>query len=145
MSARNELAYIPAFNGFYDPPLGRFLPNLPRGVVKQWLEANTQPGDLILDPLGANPMSAIEAARASRRVLFARNNPIIWLILEALASAPAEKQLQVLVSKLLLSRQLGETLESHLQSVYETTCAECGKKIQPRGYIWEDKSQVPSS
>ena len=143
--ARNELAYLPAFKGFYDLPLGRFLPPLPRGVISQWLDENTEPGDLILDPLGANPMSALEAARNSRRVLFARNNPVIWLILEALASAPSEKQLRGLVNKLLLSRHLGETLDSHLQSVYETTCAECGNKIQPVGYIWEDTSQVPSA
>ena len=79
--ARNDLSYLPAFNGFYNPPLGRFLPALPRGVISQWLEENTKPGDLILDPLGANPLSAIEAARTSRRVLFARNNPILWLML----------------------------------------------------------------
>jgi len=142
---RNELAYIPAFKGFYDPPLGRFLPSLPRGVVSQWLEENTKPGDLVLDPLGANPMSAVEAAHSSRRVLFARNNPVIWLILEALASAPTEKQLRGVVSKLLLSRHVGETLDSHLQSVYETTCSECGKRIQPIGYIWEDKIQIPTA
>lgn len=143
--ARNELAYLPAFKGFYDPPLGRFLPSLPRGVVSRWLEENTKPGDLILDPLGANPMSAVEAARSSRRVLFARNNPVIWLILEALATAPPEKQLRGLINKLLLSRNMGETLDLHLQSVYETTCAECGKRIQPNGYIWEEKIQLPTA
>lgn len=143
--ARNKLAYLPAFKGFYDPPLGRFLPSLPRGVISQWLDENTKPGELILDPLGANPMSAVEAAHASRRVLFARNNPVIWLILEALASAPTEKQLRGLVNKLLLSRHMNETLDSHLQSVYETTCSGCGKKIQPLGYIWEDKAHAPSA
>src|SRR4030065_1543866 len=121
--ARNELAYIPALKGFNDPPLGRFLPLLPRGVVAQWLETNSQPGSLIMDPLGANPNSAIEAARSSHRVLFARNNPIIWLILEALPSAPTEKQVRSLVGKLLLSRQMEETLDSHLQAIYATTCA----------------------
>ncbi len=141
--ARNELAYIPALKGFNDPPLGRFLPLLPRGVVAQWLETNSQPGSLIMDPLGANPNSAIEAARSSHRVLFARNNPIIWLILEALASAPTEKQVRSLVGKLLLSRQMEETLDSHLQAIYATTCADCGKRIQPKGYIWEEKKLSP--
>ena len=139
----NELAYLPAFKGFYDPPLGRFLPPLPRGVVVEWLEVNTQPGDLILDPLGANPMAAVEVARHSRRMLFARNNPVIWLILEALASAPTEKQIRGVVSKLLLSRQMDETLDSHLQSVYATACTECGNRIQPHGFIWEQNAQLP--
>ena len=141
--ARNDLSYLPAFNGFYNPPLGRFLPALPRGVISQWLEENTKPGDLILDPLGANPLSAVEAARTSRRVLFARNNPILWLMLEAFASAPSDDLLRGLVNKLLLSRHMGETLDQHLQSVYETACNLCGKRIQPMGYIWESKGEIP--
>jgi hypothetical protein len=143
MAAGNELAYIPAFKGYYDPPLGRYFPPLPRGVVSEWLEDNTKPGDLILDPLGANPMSAIEAARNSRRMLFARNNPVIWLILEALAFAPSEKQTRGIVSKLLLSRQMDETLDDHLQSVYATDCLDCGRLIQPQGFIWEQNTQNP--
>ena len=141
--ARNDLYYLPAFNGFYNPPLGRFLPPLPRGVFSQWLEENTKPGDLILDPLGANPLSAVEAARASRRVLFARNNPILWLMLEAFASAPSNDLLRGLVNKLLLSRHMGVTLDQHLQSIYETTCNICGKRIQPIGFVWENKGEIP--
>ncbi len=99
--------------------------------------------NLILDPLGANPMAALEIAGLSRRVLFARNNPMIWLILEVLASAPSETQLRSLVNKLLLSRQMGESLDSFLQSVYATTCTECGNLIQPQGFIWEQNSKVP--
>ena len=141
--ARNDLSYLPAFSGFYDPPLGRFLPALPRGVISQWLEENTKHGDLVMDPLGANPFSAVEAARTSRRVLFARNNPILWLMLEAFASAPSDTLLRGLVNKLLLSRHMGETLDQHLQSVYETSCNLCGKKIQPMGYVWESKGEIP--
>jgi len=141
--AINDLSYLPAFSGFYDPPLGRFLPALPRGVISQWLEENTKPGELVMDPLGANPYSAIEAAQTSRRVLFARNNPILWLMLEAIASAPSDIHLRGLVNKLLLSRHLGETLDQHLQSVYETACNLCGKKIQPLGYVWEKDGEIP--
>ena len=143
--ARNELAYLPAFNGFYDPPLGRFFPSLPRDVFSQWLEENTKPGDLLLDPLGANPMIAVEAARTSRRVLFARNNPVIWLILEAFASAPSDKLLRGVINKLLLSRHMGETLDDQLKSIYGTECTECGKRIQPIGYVWESKGEIPNA
>jgi hypothetical protein len=141
----NDLAYIPAFNGFYDPPLCRYLPLCPKGVVSEWLSSSTKPGELILDPLGSNPMAALEAASRSRRVLFARNNPVIWLVMEALASAPSEKQIQVLVSRLLLSRQGNETLDIQLQSIYRTTCTECGNSIQPQGFIWEQGSSRPAT
>jgi hypothetical protein len=141
----NNLAYLPSLKGFYNPPLCRYLPPLPKGVISEWLLSNTNPGDLILDPLGSNPMLALEAANQSRRVLFARNNPIIWLILEALASAPSENQIQSLVSKLLLSRQVDETLDLHLQSIYMTACMECGNTIQPQGFIWEQDALIPTS
>ncbi len=140
---KNDLPYLPSFSGFYDPPLGRFLPALPKGVISQWLEENTKPGDLVMDPLGANPLSAVEAARTSRRVLFARNNPILWLMLEAIASAPSDTALRGIVNKLLLSRHLDETLDRHLQSIYETTCNLCGKKLQPLGYVWEKDGELP--
>lgn len=142
---QNDLAYIPAFNGSYQVPLERFFPPLPRGVFADWLSANTKPGDIILDPLGAHPMVALEAAQNSRQIVFARNNPIIWLLLETLASAPSEQKINFLVSKLLLSRQMDETFEIHLKSVYETTCTECRNIIQPNGFIWEEKADYPTS
>lgn len=141
--AENQLAYLPPKNGFYTPPLSRFLPPLPREVISTWVQDNTETGDLVIDPLGANPLLAIEIANAGGRVLFARNNPILWLLLEVMASATDKKDIAGIISKLLLSRQSGTTLEDQLKSIYATHCVDCGEELQPYGYIWDEGAQLP--
>jgi hypothetical protein len=75
---------------------------------------------LILDPLGAHPLLPIEAAQNGQRILVARNNPILWLMVEAIARAPSSEQLWKPLSKLLISRRGAETIEDHLRSIYAT-------------------------
>jgi len=143
--AENPFAYIPASQGFYDPPLGLFLPALPKGVAGTWAAENTQPGSLILDPLGAHPMLSIETALAGRRMLVARNNPVLWLMLETIARAPGRAQFWKVLSRLLITRRASETMESHLRSLYATPCAGCGQMIQPIGFVWERDGAQPVS
>ena len=141
--AEETFSYIPASRGFYDLPLGRFLPLLPEGVISAWTEGHTPPGSLILDPLGAHPLLAIEAAQSGKRMLVARNNPILWLMLECIARAPSRDQLWKILTKLLISRRGSETIEDHLRSIYATPCANCGGMIQPQGFIWEQTGTQP--
>ncbi len=143
--AENTFPYIPASQGFYRPPLGRFLPSLPRGVVRSWVTKNCQPGDLLLDPLGAHPLLPIEAANAGARMLIARNNPILWLLMEAAASAPTSENSWKVLSKLLISRRGDETIEDHLRAIYTTPCSGCGQLIQATGFIWEKGNRIPLS
>ncbi len=143
--AENTFPYIPASQGFYNPPLGRFLPSLPRGVFHSWIKANCHTGDLLLDPLGAHPLLPIEAANAGARILVARNNPILWLLLESAASAPTTDQSMKVLSKLLISRRGGETIEDHLRAIYATPCSSCGQMVQATGFIWEKGNRIPLS
>jgi len=137
------LTYLPASQGFYDPPLGRYLPLLPRGVVGAWIKSSIPAGSLILDPLGANPFLPIEAAQAGARILLARNNPILWLLTEALARAPSAEQLNRILAKLLIIRRGQESIEDHLRSIYTTPCSGCGQMVQPLGFIWEKGHHLP--
>ena len=143
--AENHLPYIPASQGFYDPPLGRYLPALPKGIIRSWITENAQPNSLLLDPLGAHPLLPIEAAHAGVRMLVARNNPILWLLLETFASAPTSETLWKVMCKLLITRRGSETIEDHLRNVYATPCAGCGQMIQPIGFVWEKGGQQPVS
>ena len=141
----NGFSYIPAEGGCYHPPLHRFIPPLGKNVIAAWLEQNCAEGSLIIDPLGANPMAALEAARKGYRVFFSRNNPVLWLILEVLASSPGQESLKSAVNQLLISRFGEETLESHFKSLYATPCAVCGRMVQPEGYIWKRDSELPEA
>lgn len=98
----------------------------------------------MVDPIGANPLLALEAAHCGRTILCARNNPVLWLMLETLSSAPSQQDIASVISKLLLSRQDGTSLEEQLKALYETQCYECGEILQPVGFIWEEGAQAPS-
>lgn len=143
--AENSFAYIPASQGIYQLPLGRFLPGLPKGVIATWVRENIQPGSLVLDPLGAHPLLPIEGAESGARMLVARNNPILWLLLETIAATPTSEQLLKILTKLLIVRRGPETIEDHLRSIYATPCSGCGQMVQPVGFIWEKGNQLPSS
>lgn len=140
----DSLTYIPASQGYYEPPLGRYLPWLPRGVASSWIKNNMPAGCLILDPLGANPFLPIEAAQVGARVLLARNNPILWLMTEALAGSPSAEQLNKILAKLLIMRRGRESIEDHLRLIYATPCSGCGQMIQPLGFIWEKGHNLPT-
>lgn len=137
--------YLAPKSGYYHPPLERFLPPMPIGIFSEWVSENTQPGDVVIDPLGANPLLAVEVAASDRQILFSRNNPILWLIIEVLAAAPQAEDFQDVLNRLLITRREEQTLGDHLSSLYKTRCAECGQLIDADGFIWEQGAHRPTS
>ncbi len=137
---------------FYPPiaeapalPLGRYLPELSPGMLTGWLKENLAPGSLVLDPFGANPLAALEAARAGYRVLVTCNNPILSLMLEVLAEAPPASEFEAAIAALAATRRGEERLELHIQNLYKTQCAACGTEIQAQAYIWQRDQVRPTS
>ena len=138
-----SMPFIPGTVPGMQLPLSRFLPPLPDGMVQAWLQKNAAPGSLILDPVCATPALALEAARAGYRVLVASNNPILSFMLEMQASAPKKEEFQSALSELASSRRGEERLEVHLQSLYQTECANCGRVIQAQAYFWRKGEAQP--
>lgn len=137
------MAYIPIEPGGFSIPLERFLPPCPNGVTATWLKKHTEPGSWVVDVLGSNPLTAIQAAQAGYRVLTARTNPLVRFMLEVLASAPKDNNFRLVLNALLRSQVGGESLARHLQSLYETQCPSCGELIQAQGYVWEKSGEQP--
>lgn len=117
-------------------PLSRFLPPYNPGMLSRWLEETLSAGQWLLDPLGSHPGPALEAARAGYRVLVASNNPILAFILEVQATAPEPALIQSALAELGAARRGDERLETHIQSLYETECPNCGAAIQPQAFLW---------
>ncbi len=128
-----------------DLPLSRFLPLLPHGMVSAWLHAQEQipSGSWVLDPLGASPALVIEAARAGYRVIVTTTNPILSFMIEVMAAAPQEQQLQSALSDLAILRRGDIRLEAELKSLYETRCRKCNATIQADAYLWEREAEEP--
>jgi hypothetical protein len=139
----NLFAYIPPKDQKHDLPLERFLPDFPEGSVGEWLHVHVPPGSLIIDPIGANPALPMEGALNGYRVLLARNNPILWLMLEVLSKAYTENKYKEVLAKLLITRSEDKTLEDLLRSFYLSPCQNCRKMIQVDGYVWEKGGIYP--
>ncbi len=137
------LSFIPGTGEVASCPLGRYLPPVTSGTISAWLKDHIPSGSWILDPIGFSPSLDLEAARAGYRVLVACNNPVIGLMLEVLANAPAKKELQSVLAELSLMKRGDERLDIHLQSLYLTTCPGCKQTIQAQGYLWKRGDKEP--
>lgn len=140
-----EAVYLTGTESERSFPLGRFIPQIPEGVVSKWLADRLPRGSNLLDPFGTTPQTSIEAALAGYRIIAVSNNPIVSFILKILVTAPGEGEIQAALSTFASSRKGDERLEVHLQSLYETECPVCGEKIQANRFIWDKHLQQPSS
>ena len=143
MTRTPTLRFYPALSGGAALPLARYLPPLPRGMVKAWLAENAPPGGWVLDPLGTTPALAMEAARAGYRVIVASNNPILSFMFEMLAAAHPPADFQSALAEISMSRRGDERLDRHIQSLYQTECSRCGEIIAAQAYLWRRGESQP--
>lgn len=135
--------YIPGESIVPHLPLGRYLPPLRTGMVAAWLQQEVPPGSWVLDPFGATPLLALEAARNGYRVLVCSNNPVLTFVLEMLAAAPGKDDFQSALSALATARRGDERLERQVQSLYQTRCTHCGTLVQAQAFLWQRESSEP--
>ncbi|NJN79885.1 MAG: hypothetical protein HC797_05095 [Anaerolineales bacterium] len=135
--------YITGFKPADSGPLARFLPPLEEGVISAWLSLQTLSGNWLLDPFGFSPRLVLEAARSGYRVLVTANNPITRFLLETFANPPPESEFIAALADLGATKKGDERLESHLQSLYITTCEKCNQKIQVQAFLWKKGEDAP--
>ena len=139
-------AYLPGTSTLGNLPLGRFLPTLPTGMAGAWLGRVVPAGPAapwIIDPLGASPLTALEAARAGYRVLVVANNPVLAFLVEMLASAPRLADFQSALAALASTRRGEERLEVAIEELYRTSCASCGAEITAEAFLWKRGENQP--
>lgn len=140
----SNLIYLPP-DGLPEGVLAQFLPRLPGSAAARWLK-QTLPernGQWVVDPFGASPQLALEAARAGYRVLVISNNPITRFLLEMLASPPSEADLQAALADLATARRGEDRMEQHIRQLYTTTCDQCGQPVDAQTFIWAAETLTP--
>jgi hypothetical protein len=143
MAENKETHYIPGEGIRENQPLDRYLPPVFKGVASTWLANNIPKGSWLLDPFGASPQLAIEAARNGYSVIVTANNPVTRFILEVLCDPPSPNEFQAAIA-MLASTQVGnDRLEPHIKSLYETICMDCSHKIQAETFLWRRGDSVP--
>src|SRR4030065_1581693 len=137
------LAYIPGVANKTPEPLCRYLPPIPDGVISTWVDKNIPKGSWILDPFGASPRLAVEAARSGYRLLVTANNPIIRFLLEIAVDPPKSEDLKSALSELAASYRADDRMEPHIRSLYNTLCARCGQVVSADAFLWEHGNPSP--
>lgn len=138
-----EIPYLPGVDDPTSGPLGRYLPPVPVGIARSWLVGRIAPGAWILDPFGASPQLAIEAAQAGYRVLVAANNPILGFLIGIGATGPQPIDFQGALAELASAYSGNQRLELHIRSLYDTTCASCRHPVNARSFLWERGAKTP--
>jgi hypothetical protein len=138
-----ESPFIPGENVTHPIPLGRYLPPLPVGMIRTWLEQNVPRGSWVIDPFCANPMLAIEAAQAGYRVLVSCNNPVTGFMLQILTRAPHKEDFTAALSDFGAARRGVQRLEVSLSSLYLTDCSACGRSTPAQAFLWKRDEQQP--
>lgn len=124
-------------------PLERYLPPVPRGVAASWLQQHAAPGGWVLEPFGASPHWAVEAARAGYRVLVAANNPIARFLIEMHAQPLSAEALTAALAALGAARRGEERLEPAILELYLTECPNCSAQVPAEAFIWEREADAP--
>jgi len=127
-SLASDLSGLACWRAFYPP--------YRRGSPRPGLESCLPPGGWVLDPFGAAPDLAVEAARAGYRVVVAANNPVGRFLLDIAAQPPGEGDLQAALAELASARRGEERLEPYLRSLYQTHCAQCGQEVMAEAFLW---------
>jgi hypothetical protein len=145
MDSDQHSPYIPGLQTSVLRPLDRYLPPIQAGVAATWLEQNLPTGSWLLDPFGAAPSLAVEAAQRGYRILVAANNPINRFILEMQANPPSAADFQAALAALAATTISKERLEPHIKSLYSTCCAECNAQIPVEAFLWKAGATAPYS
>jgi hypothetical protein len=143
MEKKKEFHFIPGQAVQVGTPLDRYLPPHRRGAAGQWLIKNIPKDGWLLDPFGASPDMAIEAAQKGYGIIVSANNPIIRFILEMRCHPPSHSEFQAAIATLASSLVGRERLEPHVKSIYDTYCEGCNAKIQASAYLWKKEEEVP--
>jgi len=138
-----EIAYRPGWRSAEPGLLSRYLPPIPLGTGANWLRDNIPLGSWVLDPFGASPQLAIEAADAGYRVLVAANNPVARFLLELSTQPPSENELRTALAQLAATRRGHERLEPHIRNLYLTDCAQCGQEVMAEAFLWQRNAPSP--
>jgi len=125
-------------------PLAQYLPLIQEGVIAAWLdEANIPKNHWLVDPFGAAPQIAVEAAQSGYNILVAVNNPITRFILELTAQPPQTSDLKGALAILSSARLREERLEPHICALYTTSCQQCHQDVMVEAYLWSKTEDTP--
>jgi hypothetical protein len=125
------------------PPLASYRPAAPTGALVPYLDAYTQPGDLVIDLFCQGPSWVHAAVQARRRALGLNVNRALLLAASLPLTSLERQQVEAAFTHLAEARKGTSTLQTHIEELYRTTCVACGATTIADVFIWERDRDVP--
>ena len=125
------------------PPLAPYRSATCAGALGPYLDAYTQPGDLVIDLFCHAPTLIVEAVRSGRRALGLNVNRATLLGASLGLTTVERRAVEVAFTRLADARKGPETLQEHIEGMYRTTCAFCGGTAIADVFIWEREGDSP--
>jgi hypothetical protein len=136
----------PYFSGKTPSPpmiLDRYLPPYPGGSLLDMLEFSGINNGWVLDPIGNQPLSAIELAQAGYKVFVACNNPIVARIMGVICAAHPKSVFQAAIADLGALKRGEERLENQIKNLYHSPCPTCLSLNTNVRYLWKKNQTLP--
>jgi hypothetical protein len=125
------------------PPLASYRPATPVGVLGPYLDAYTQPGDLVIDLFCQGPTLLREAIQAERNGLGLNVNQALLLAASLGLTAVERHAVEAAFTQLAEAHKGQQTLQAHIEGLYRTTCALCGATTVADAFVWERDGDAP--
>jgi hypothetical protein len=124
-------------------PLARYRPHQPVGAVADYVRALTAPGDLVLDLFCQGPTFVKEAFKAGRRAVGFSINPLL-LVAARLGLVHLDRQALTSAFTMLADSLKGDKpLQSHVLSLYRSTCPVCDTPGVAEWFAWDRDLDYP--
>lgn len=105
----------------------------PHNIVRQYIEAYSAAGEVVLDPFAGSGPSVIEAVRVGRRGLGFDLDPLAVFITR-MTALPVD-----LATFKRHYAELQKEVRGEIEALYQTTCKSCRSTVPVTHVIWADK------
>lgn len=111
-------------------------------VVRAYLEAHTQPDDLIIDPFCEGSTVPRQAVHAGCRAVGSSFNPLAVRLTRLALAPPTRRQLDAAVTRLGDVPRMGVPFRQHIEGLYAVLCPRCGQPTPADAFTWDRETST---
>jgi hypothetical protein len=135
MAARDP--FLRSDPGWSLPAFSRLAPPLPPELVAARIEANSRPGDVVVDLHGRGGWIARTAVDRQRRAASLETSPLTRLLAEVVLRPPDVRHLDAAFQAIAAAPREQSALKVWLGERYASRCLTCGRAVTLEEVVWE--------
>jgi hypothetical protein len=142
MAARDP--FLRSDPGWSLPAFSRLAPPLPPELVAARIEANSRPGDVVVDLHGRGGWIARTAVDRQRRAASLETSPLTRLLAEVVLRPPDVRHLDAAFQAIAAAPREQSALKVWLGERYASRCLTCGRAVTLEEVVWESTGDEPA-